>query len=327
MRRSPVALAVLVGLALTASACGSSSKSSDTTAPATSGGSGDSGGASGGATAVLKSIDRTVGASPQKITLDVSLDIKGTPTNAQLAVFTKQPIHVKLDGVVDNGTSKGGDVNLDVDLGSTPIAAEIRYGGGKTWLKIDDKWYVLPADTLSSATGTSLPTGTASSLDVNKIIGAMGDSAGVFKNATVSDDTVEGIDSDKVSADVNFAQLGTVVAKGIAAMGTSASATTPADVDTAVAELQKTVKNAHVDMWVGKSDHKIHRSTITADAVLDAASKASTGIESVKVTFDATTVDGSAPDLSAPATVGSQAEFQTALVGLLGKVMGGASTG
>jgi hypothetical protein len=327
MRRSPVALAVLVGLALTASACGSSSKSSDTSAPATTGGSGDSGGASGGATAVLKSIDRTVGASPQKIKLDVTVDIKGTPTNAQLAVFTKQPIHLTVDGVVDNGTAKGGDVNLNVSLGSTPIAAEIRYGGGKTWLQIDGKWYALPANTLSSATGTSLPTGAASSLDVNKIIGAMGDSASVFKNATVSDDSVEGIDSDKVSADVNFAELGKAVTTGLAAMGTSGSTTTPADVDTAVAELQKTVKSAHVDLWIGKSDHKIHRSTITADAVLDDATKASSGLESVKFTLDATTVDGSAPDLSAPASVGSPAEFQTALVGLLGKVMGGASAG
>ena len=38
-----------------------------------------------------------------------------------------------------------------------------------------------------------------------------------------------------------------------------------------------------------------------------------------------TTVDASAPDISAPSSVGTQTEFQAAVVGLLGKVMGGAA--
>ena len=78
MRRSPVALAVLVAVALTASACGSSSKSSGTSA--TTGGSGDSGG---GATAILTAIDTKAATGPQKLKLDLSVDIRGTPTNAR----------------------------------------------------------------------------------------------------------------------------------------------------------------------------------------------------------------------------------------------------
>ena len=61
-----------------------------------------------------------------------------------------------LDGVVD-ATGKSGDVNVSVTLGDTPIEAEIRYGGGKSWIQIDGKWYDLPADALSSTTGQSLP--------------------------------------------------------------------------------------------------------------------------------------------------------------------------
>ena len=164
MRRSPVALAALVAVALTASACGSSGKSST---PVT-GGSGDSGGAAGGATAILKAIDTKAATGPQKLKLDLSVDIKGTPTNAQLALFTKQPIDVNVDGVVDSG-GKSADVNVSVTLGKQPIKAEIRTGGGKSWLQIDGKWYDLPANALSSTTGQSLPTGaSAGNLDAER---------------------------------------------------------------------------------------------------------------------------------------------------------------
>ena len=43
--------------------------------------------------------------------------------------------------------------------------------------------------------------------------------------------------------------------------------------------------------------------------------------------LDVTTTDSEAPDVSAPSSVGSPQEFQAAVMGLLGKVMGGASSG
>ena len=55
--------------------------------------------------------------------------------------------------------------------------------------------------------------------------------------------------------------------------------------------------------------------------------KTSSGIESLTLNFDVTTVDAEAPDVSAPSSVGTPPEFQTALIGLLGKVMGGAAAG
>ena len=60
---------------------------------------------------------------------------------------------------------------------------------------------------------------------------------------------------------------------------------------------------------------------------MDAATKTSSGIDSATMNLDVTTVDASAPDVSAPASVGTPAELQTALIGLLGKVMGGAAAG
>ena len=49
--------------------------------------------------------------------------------------------------------------------------------------------------------------------------------------------------------------------------------------------------------------------------------------DSLDLKLDVTTVDASAPDVSAPSSVGTAAELQTAVIGLLGKVMGGAATG
>jgi hypothetical protein len=107
----------------------------------------------------------------------------------------------------------------------------------------------------------------------------------------------------------------------------TATAPTQAQIDKTAAELKKVVNKAHVDLWVGKSDHKVHRVAFTLDAAMDDATKKSSGIDSAVVTFDVTTVDASAPDVSAPSSVGTPAEFQAALVGLLGKVMGGAAGG
>ena len=133
--------------------------------------------------AFSRAIDTQAVTGPQKLKLDLTVDIKGSPTDAQLAVFTKKPINVGLEGVVD-ATGKSGDVKLSVTLGDTPIDAEIRYGGGKSWIQIDDKWYDLPADALSSTTGQSLPTGTSvSSFDAGKILAAIGDPSKLLENA------------------------------------------------------------------------------------------------------------------------------------------------
>ena len=92
-------------------------------------------------------------------------------------------------------------------------------------------------------------------------------------------------------------------------------------------QLDDIVKKAHVDLWVGKDDHKVHRVAFTVDATMDDATKTSSGIDALALNFDVTTVDAEAPDVSAPSSVGTQAEFQAAVIGLLGKVMGGAASG
>ena len=321
MRRSLVAAAALVAVALTTAACGSSGKSSDATDTAAASGSGDAAG-------ILSAIDTKASTGPQKIKLQLKVDIKGTPKDQQLAIFTKEPIEVGVDGAVDSA-AKSADVNVNVTLGKNPIAAEIRTGGGKSWIQVDGKWYALPADALSSTTGTSLPTGaSASNLDAGKILAAIGDPSKLLDNATVSSESVEGIDSDKVSGDVNMSALATAAANVSKSMGSgSSTAPTQAEIDKTVAQLNKVIKKAHVDIWVGKSDHKVHRVAFSVDATMDSATQQSSGLDAATVNLDVTTVDTSTPDVSEPSSVGTQAEFQAALMGLLGKVMSGAASG
>jgi hypothetical protein len=320
MRRSPVAVVALLTIVLTVAACGGSSKSSNSTSSASTAAPSGNGDAAG----ILSAIDTKAATGPQKLKLDVTVDIKGTPSNQQLALFTKQPIHLGVDGVVDSA-GKSADVNVSVTLGKSPIQAEIRTGGGKSWIQIDGKWYDLPANVLSSATGTTLPAGaTTGNLDAGKILAAIGDPAKLLDNASVSSETVEGIDSDKVSGDVNIAGVAAAAANLSKSVGNStATAPTQAQIDKTATQLQKIVKQAHVDLWVGKSDHKVHRVAFTVDAVMDDSTKKSTGIDSANITFDVTTVDASAPNIAAPSSVGTPAEFQAALVGLLGKIAAG----
>ena len=67
-------------------------------------------------------------------------------------------------------------MNVSVTLGDTPIQAEIRYGGSKSWIQIDGKWYDLPPTRSPPRPVSRCPSGTSvSSLDAGKILAAIGD--------------------------------------------------------------------------------------------------------------------------------------------------------
>ena len=216
MRRSPVAVVALVAVALTAAACGGSSNSLVDSADSSASASG-----SGDAAGILSAIDTKASTGPQKIKLDLNVDIKGTPKDQQLAIFTKQPIHLGLDGVVDSA-GKSADVNVSVTLGDTPIEAEIRTGGGKSWIQIDGKWYDLPA--MRSRPRLALRCRPAFRRAISTRARSSPRSAipsKLLDNASVSSDKVEGIDSDKVSGDVNIEGVAAAAANVSKSLGNS----------------------------------------------------------------------------------------------------------
>ena len=61
--------------------------------------------------------------------------------------------------------------------------------------------------------------------------------------------------------------------------GSTTEAPTQAEIDKIVKQLNDVIKKAHVDLWVGKTDHKIHRVAFSVDAAMDDATKQSSGID------------------------------------------------
>ena len=251
--------------------------------------------------------------------------------NAQLALFTKQPIDLGVDGVVDSGRQERRrecqrHARQAADQGRDPLPAAASRGSRST------------------ASGTTCPPthfrrrrasrcragASASNLDAGKILAAIGDPAKLLDNASVSSEKVEGIDSDKVSGDVNIAGARSRPPPMLSKSMGSTIATAPTQArDRQGSGRAEEDRQEGARRHVGRQERPqgaplgIHASTPRWTPPRRRA-PASTRATS---TFDVTTVDASAPDVSAPSSVGTPAELQTALIGLLGKVMGGAAAG
>ena len=164
-------------------------------------------------------------------------------------------------------------MNVSVTLGKTPIEAEIRTGGGKSWIQVDGKWYAPARRTsLSSTTGTSLPAGVSTSnLDAGKILAAIGDPVEAARQC---------LGFERHGRRYRFGQsVGRCQHRGrlrpLPQMSprawaiAAATAPSQAEIDKTVAQLNKIINKAHVDIWVGKSDHKVHRVAFSVDAAMD----------------------------------------------------------
>jgi hypothetical protein len=312
-RRSALALLLVAGLSVTVAACGgskSSSASTDTTGATT----GDS-----SAQSILASIRTNVGdQGPQKIALEFTATISGSPKDPSLGVFLSKPISIKLDGPVD---TKGKKSDLTFELAAGPIKVDggLRQVGDASYVEVNGKWYSLPAGSLSSTSGTS--TTSSSSVDPGAILKAFGDPKALLTNAKLDGtEDVDGIKSDHVEGTIDLAAL----VKGIAAVAktsgtsTAASPVSASQIAQSVASLKQYVQSAAAGVWVGQSDKQIHKFSTTVVGVTDASTKASSGIEGFKITLDVSATPSSTPSVSAPSSPAPIAQLQQDLGGMLG---------
>jgi hypothetical protein len=312
-RRSALALLLVAGLSLTVAACGSSAGSSSTS-------TGSAGAASDSdAQAVLSSIRTDVGdQGPQKISIELTATVSGSPKDPTLGAFLTKPISIKLDGAAD---TKAGKSDLAFELSAGPIKVDggLRQVGAASFLEVNGKWYSLPAGSLSSSSGSST-TGT-SSVDPQAILKAFGDPRALITNAKLDgSEDVGGVKSDHVTGSIDLAALvkGISAVAGSSGTSTSASPVSPAQVAQGVQSLQRYVQSATADIWVGQDDKQIHRFATTIDGVTDAATKSSSGIEGFKITLDLSATPTSTPSVSAPSNPAPVSELQQDLGGLLG---------
>jgi hypothetical protein len=321
-RRSPLALLLVAGLVLTVAACGSSNSGSSSTSTGTAGSASDN-----DAQAVLSSIRTDVGdQGPQKISVELTATVSGSPKDPTLGAFLTKPISIKLEGAADTKAKKS-DLTFELAAGPIKVDGGLRQVGDASFLEVNGKWYSLPAGSLSSTSGTS--TTSTSSVDPQAILKAFGDPKALFTNAKLDgSDDVGGVKSDHVSGDIDLAAL----VKGISSVaktsgsGTSASPVSPAQVAQGVQSLQQYVKSATADLWVGQDDKQIHRFATTIDGKTDDSTKSSSGIEGFKITLDVSATPTSTPSVSAPSNPAPVSELQQDLGGLLGGLAAAGTT-
>jgi hypothetical protein len=312
-RRLSFVFAPLVVVGLLLAGCGGSDSDSGQS-------TGSSGTPSGDAGSILAAIKPVVTDGPQKIGLKLAVDLNGTLKDPTVgALLGDGSITVDLNGPVD-AAGKAADLTFAASAGKINLAGGVRLAGDKAFLKLGEKWYALPVDALNTAT-----TGAAQNVDPAKILAALGNPSDLVTNATVlGSEDIEGIDTDHVGGTVDTAAL----VKAIARISSSLGDTGPIsadDVTKATKQLEEFVKDAKIELWVGKDDKQVHRFKLDVTAVLDAATKESSGLDGFALSTTITATPTSAPDVSAPADAGTIADLQNDIGPIILQGLGGAT--
>ena len=317
-RRLAFLLTPLVLLSLIGAGCGGGDSSSTTTASTAAT---TSSGSSGDVKTILSSIKPVAEQGPQKIALNVAVKLDGTLKDPSVgALLGSGPIALNLSGPVD-ATAKAADLAFDLKAGKINLTGGLRLAGEKAFLKLNDKWYELPADALKTTSS-----GSTGSVDLTKALAALGDPSALIKNGTVvGSETIDGIDTDHVAGDVDTAELVKAIARVTAAVNTSSSPIDTKQITDATAKLEQFVKNAKVQLWVGKADKQIHRFKVSLDVVLDAKTKASSGLNGVNLDLALTATPTDSPSVEAPAGALPASQLQTDIGPIILAGLGGAS--
>jgi hypothetical protein len=310
MRRIVTVLSILAVSAL-AVACGGTDKTS-TSAVASSG----------DAASILSQIKAHQG--PLASDVKVGLTLDGAPAAAGAAgALLSGPITLELKGVGDT-TAKSADMSFAVGAGALNLAGKLRSDGTHSWIQYGNDWYVLDASQLGGVTSslggagvgsaaTADPAGTAAKL------GSSLNQVGSFlKDAkVVGTDSIDGVDSTHISGTADIAKL---LGSVSGALGSSSSAPTAQD----TADMQKAVRTATVDLWVGKGDAELHKLVIKLDLDLTKTTSSQTaGMKGLKLDVTATMKGADAPKITAPENPKPAQDLLQALFGSLGPALGG----
>jgi len=313
-RRLTCVLAPLVLLGLVGAGCGGSGNKPSASGATTAAASGD-------AKSILSSIKPITQEGPQKLAFKLGVDLNGTlkdPTMA--ALLGSGTIALDLSGPIDT-TAKVADLTFAATAGKINLAGGLRVAGDKAFLKLKDKWYALPLSSLNSAT-----TGSNPSVDPAKILAALGDPSDLVTNATVvGAEDIEGISTDHIAGDIDTAALVKAIARVAASLGSNTGPINAKQITDATAQLEKFVKKAKVELWIGRDDKQIHRFKIDLDAILDDKTKTSSGLDGFAVTATLTSTPTDSPKVETPPNAGTVKDLQTDIGPIILSGLGGAT--
>lgn len=275
--------------------------------------------ASGDAASILSSIKPVTQQGPQKIGLKLAVNLNGQLKDPTVgALLGSGPISLDLSGPVDS-TGKAADLTFKAVAGKINLAGGLRLAGDKAFLSLNDKWYELPADAL--ATGT---TG-SENIDPAKILEALGNPSDLVSNAkAVGSEDIEGIATDHVTGDINTSKLVEAIARVAQSVG-GASPIDPKEIEEATSQLEKFVKNAKVEVWVGKEDKQVHQFKLDLDATLDEATKASSGLDGFGMSMTISSTPTDSPKVETPSGAGTVADLQRDIGPIILSGLGGAA--
>lgn len=187
-----------------------------------------------------------------------------------------KPLTVRLSGPFQSESSAAGKfpefaLKLDLDAGGHALQAGASSTGSALFVELAGTWFTVPESTFKTLQqGYAQATKTASTAKVRSSFASLGIEPGHWLSdpAKVGNATVAGVPTIHLTADVNVAGLLADVSKltqsgGALGLGSSSLATGALS-SSAISELAKSVKSAHVDVYTGQSDHLLRRLELTA---------------------------------------------------------------
>jgi hypothetical protein len=293
--------------------------------------------ACGGASGNAQSLLNDTFSSPKQIesgnvNLSVSLGPVGSSTaEKSLAVHLSGPFQSAGAGKLPHFALQLG---LSADGHSLPVGAIST--GSALYAELAGTWFSMPQSTFTALQqGYAQATKRASTAKVRSTFASLGIEPGHWLSDPVEVGTasIDGVQTIHLTASVNVAgfltdvsklsQAGSALGFGSSVPGTSLFS------PSAISELAKSVKAAHVDVYTGKSDHLLRR--LELDATVSATSQTQallSGLSSAKVEFLLELSDLNAPQtIAAPSNPESSTQLLPALQQLVGVLEGsGGST-
>lgn len=267
--------------------------------------------------------------------VNLSFDISATGSN----VSTK-PLAVRLSGPFqDAGAGKLPHFALKLDLTAAghTLNAGATSTGSALYVELAGTWFSTPDSTYKAIEqGYAQATKSSSTAKVHSTFASLGIEPGKWLSdpANAGETTIAGDPTIHIAANVDIpafladvsklSQAGTSLGLGSTVPGASAGALS----STAIDELGKSVKAAHVDVYTGKDDHLLRRLEVTAtisgapqtEAVLGGLKSAQ-----VKVLLEFSNLN-TPQAISAPPNPQSPSQLLPALQQLFGALQGAGSS-
>ncbi len=176
------------------------------------------------------------------------------------------PLHVRLDGSFAKTTTAGPrfDFELKFGTGADPVSIGLIATGGQGWVRIGEHAYTLSPDILRRLAGSAKAAKPSAGITLQSL--GVDPRTWLRDVQDQGDETLRGERVVHLTAGVDTPRLLTDLSKLLGSAGSigASAAGLPRGISaTQRAELARSVKSAHVDIWTGVKDHQLRRITVT----------------------------------------------------------------